>query len=469
VGHFLFPNNLPANAHGNGYADPNFLIPPTVEQVTVDGGAFNVLQGNNAVDLSADYVPRQRVTSFVQLTGDYRDADVMAGWGSDRADEWIGMEASFGNGYLDMAAHRQQYKLNGLRGFNLGRHHLTLFGGGYYGFSYVPGLIPINQPVPGDTIDNRQLDNTYNLLAVVTDTWKLDQQRQFVFSGFYRNYALTLRSDFGDGLIQQSETRNVFGGEALYTQSVRSWLAILAGLDLRRDAPRNLDLYHIDAQNQRQLTTSNNLTLSFVAPFVAVDGPVGPYFHYNLGVRQEMVWMDNQDLLAPQNSFDKLATLTLPKGTFTILPPDRWYLPTVAFSYGLGFHTNDPRIGTGSATPMLLATSRVYQMVLSKVIKQTQLYLTLRRISNAEELAKIDPDTGLQEFVGPSLNKFISLSAQRNFSFGAFYASYAQADARDTLTGQPIPEAPRFIWDMVGSVTRLPWRRCFFSEVTAPQ
>ena len=30
VGHFLFPNNLPANAHGNGYADPNFLIPPTV-------------------------------------------------------------------------------------------------------------------------------------------------------------------------------------------------------------------------------------------------------------------------------------------------------------------------------------------------------------------------------------------------------------------------------------------------------
>lgn len=146
-----------------------------------------MLQGNNAVDLSADYVPRQRVTSFVQLTGDYRDADVMAGWGSDRADEWIAMEVSFGNGYLDRAEQRQQYKLNGLRGFNLGRHHLTLFGGGYYGFSYVPGLIPINEMVPGDTIHNRQLGNTYNFLAVVTDTWKLDQQRQFVFSGFYRN------------------------------------------------------------------------------------------------------------------------------------------------------------------------------------------------------------------------------------------------------------------------------------------
>jgi hypothetical protein len=26
IGNFLYPNNLPANAHGNGYADPNFLM-----------------------------------------------------------------------------------------------------------------------------------------------------------------------------------------------------------------------------------------------------------------------------------------------------------------------------------------------------------------------------------------------------------------------------------------------------------
>jgi len=40
--------------------------------------------------------------------------------------------------------------------------------------------------------------------------------------------------------------------------------------------------------------------------------------------------------------------------------------------------------------------------VLSKVIKQTQLYLTLRQTSNSQELAKFDPDTGLQEDTGPS-------------------------------------------------------------------
>jgi hypothetical protein len=460
IGGFLYPNNLPANAHGNGYADPNFLIPPIIEAVTIDGGAFNVREGNNAVDLAASYVPHQRLLSFVQLTGDYRDADLMAGWSSSKphTDEWIAMEVSVGNGFLERPEHRQQYKLNGLRQFNFGRHQLTLFGIGYYGFSYVPGLIPISVPVVGDTIDNRQLDATHTGLLIATDNWKLDEQRQFSFSGFFRNYALTLRSNFGDGLIQQSETRNVFGGEATYIQSVRRWLALLVGVDLRRDAPRNLDLYHISDQDQFQLTTSNNLTLSFVEPFVSIDGPIAKHFHYNLGVRQEEVWMDNQDFINPQNSFNKLATLTLPKGTFTILPSDHWYSPMLAFSYGEGFHTEDPRIGDGTAIPDLLSPSRAYQLVLSKVLKQTQFYVTLRHTSNAQELAKIDPDTGLQEIVGPSINKVIAVSAQRNFAIGSIYLSYSQADARDAQTGQPIPEAPRFIWDTVGSITKLPLR-----------
>jgi hypothetical protein len=459
ISNFLYPNNLPANAHGNGYADPNFLIPLTIEGVTVDGGAFNVREGNNAVDLAAAYIPRQRLNSFLQLTGDYRDADLIGGWtpSNPQTNAWIAGEVAFGNGFLERLEHRQQYKLNGFRQFNLGRHELTLFGTGYYGFSYVPGLIPINAPVPGDTIDSRQLDHTYNLLGVVIDNWKLSQQRQLSFSGFFRNYALTLRSNFGAGLIQQSESRNVFGGEAMYIQSVRPWLAFLAGVDLRRDAPRNLDLKRVDTNGIFQPVTSNNLTLSFVEPFISFDGTVSRYLHFNLGFRQEEVWMDNQDLINPQNSFDKLASLTLPKGTITFLPPDKAYLPQVAFSYGEAFHTEDPRIGNGTGVPSLLAPSRAYQLVLSKVIKQTQFYVTLKRVSNSQELAKIDPDTGLQEVVGPSLNKVLAVSLQRNFSRGAIYLSYSQADARDTQTGQPIPEAPRTIWDAVASENNLPF------------
>jgi hypothetical protein len=105
-------------------------LPPTIEAVTVDGGAFNVRQGNNSVDLAASYVPRERFNSFVQITGDYRDADVMAGWSpsNPKTNAWLALEASFGNGFLERLENRQQYKLNGLRQFILGRHALTLFG-----------------------------------------------------------------------------------------------------------------------------------------------------------------------------------------------------------------------------------------------------------------------------------------------------------------------------------------------------
>jgi hypothetical protein len=460
VGDFLFPNNLPANAHGNGYSDPNPLIPPTVDAVTVDGGAFDVRQGNNSVDLAATYVPRRRINSFLQLAGDYRDSDLMAGWGprNPLTDGWIALEISFGNGFLERLEHRQQYKLNGFRQFNLGRHQLTLFGLAYYGFSDIPGLIPISFPVPGDTIDDRQRDRTRTFILVASDNWKLSEQRQLSFSGFFRNYTLHLRSNFGEGLIQQSESRNVAGGETTYMQSIRPGLAFLAGVDLRRDAPRDLTLDHIDDQGIFQPVTSNNLTLSFVEPFVSFDGTLSKYLHYDLGVRQEEVWMRNQDLINLQNSFNKIAGLTLPKGTLTLFPSGSGYLPSVALSYGEAFHTNDPRIGNGMAQPALFSTARAYQLVFSKVIKQTQLYVTLKRVSNSEELAKIDPDTGLQQSQGPSLNKVLSVSLQRNFRYGAIYISYAQADARDTLTGLPVPEAPRMIWDAVGSMNKLPFR-----------
>jgi len=71
-------------------------------------------------------------------------------------------------------------------------------------------------------------------------------------------------------------------------------------------------------------------------------------------------------------------------------------------------------------------------------------------------LTKIDPDTGLQQDVGPSNVPSITVSAGRHFSFGSLQVSWARADARDRNTGQPIPEAPRLIWDAVGTADRLP-------------
>jgi hypothetical protein len=366
------------------------------------------------------------------------------------------MEVSFGNGFLERMEHRQQYKLNGYRAFKAGRHEITLFGLGYYGFSFVPGLIPIAVSVPGDTVDSRQQDRTHNTLIVATDTWRVSTRQQFVFSGFFRTYSLQLRSNFGDGLIQQSEFRTVAGGETAYLLKPRREFTMLAGVDLRRDAPRDLDLKRADQNGVFQPVTSNDLTLGFVEPFISFDGALSRYFHYDLGVRREELDFNNVDKIVPAKSFDKLAEITLPKGTVTLLPPQGKFLPSAAFSFGETFHTNDPRIGTSTGAPSLIVPSHGMQLVLSDFIARTEFKVTLARVTNAQELAKIDPDTGLQQDVGPSVTRSITISARRSSSLGFLQVSWARATATSRLTGEDIPEAPRLIWDVEGGLNRLP-------------
>src|SRR5438128_2730258 len=205
VGGFLFPTNLPANAHGNGYADPNVIIPTAIESALTDGGAFNVREGNNSVNTSIIFGLRDRLDPMIRLTGDYRDLNLVTGWSSrDPANKsWVGLEVSYGNGFLERLEHRKQYKGNVSKVFAFGRHELTAYGIGYAGFAYQPGLIPIDTQVAGDTIDARQREETSHGAVILNDVWRLTDHRQFQFSGFYRYYTLDVRPNFGDGLIRQ--------------------------------------------------------------------------------------------------------------------------------------------------------------------------------------------------------------------------------------------------------------------------
>ena len=80
VGSYLLSSNLSSNAHGNGYADPNIMVPAIFEGVQTDGGAFNVRGGNHAENPAAIYQLRSRLEPFVSITGEYRDIDLAAGW-----------------------------------------------------------------------------------------------------------------------------------------------------------------------------------------------------------------------------------------------------------------------------------------------------------------------------------------------------------------------------------------------------
>ena len=463
VGDYLFQNNLTANAHGNGYSDPNIVVPAIIGGVQVDNAAFNARYGDHSINLAVDYSVRDELAPFVQLTSDGRDGDISAGWSPRNAAHpaWVAAEMSFGNGFLARPEEREQYKLNALRAWTFGDHELTIFGDAYYGFSRIPGLIPLYTPVVEDTIDPRQKDLTHTTVGIVTDTWRPSDRQQLTLSGFARTYSLALDSDFGLGLIEQSEFRTVQGGNATYTHKLGDRFNALAGMDYRRDAPRNLDLAHADAQGVLRLVTSNDLTISDYGPFAAVQGDLGHSFKLYLGVRRDEIHFVNTDKIAAANSYTQTPGATSPKATLTWGREDGSALPQVSFSFGKAFHANDPRIGTstgsGTGRGALIVQSREYQLIVGKVLAGTELRLTLAHQTNSEELAKIDPDTGLQLNLGPSLNRYFTIMARRRYSRGFLQTSYSQADATDLTLHQPVPEAPRLIVDSIGSVERLPF------------
>jgi hypothetical protein len=485
AGSYLVPNNLSANAHGNGYSDPNIFIPEVLESVQVDGGAFNVREGNHSVNLAATYGLRSRLDPFLTVTGDYRDLDVVAGW-SPSFDSFLAFQGSYGNGFLERLEHRQQYKFNGQRVFHAGEHQLTLFGIGYYGFSYVPGLVPIfafnqwdnNYQNLGDTIDPRQKDQTHMALVALNDVWQISGDQQFQLSGFFRTYNLSLSSNFGSdlGLIRQSEFRTVAGGSANYVNKVAEYFSLLGGFDYEREAPRRDDLDSYGFLNRSDPNyyppftpvDGNNITIGSYTPYIAADGALARYFRYYLGWRRDEINIDNEDLVItaqyPNDSFQKWAGVNSPKATVSFLPKESWYLPLISLSFGQAFFTEDPRIGlgTGSGTPVTaagspVATSHSYQLFVSKTIRNTDLKLTLGHVTSSAELGKIDPDTGAQFDLGPSRLRLMTIAVRHSFRQGSLLATFSKADARDLDTGQPAPEAPRTIFDLLGTVQKLPW------------
>jgi hypothetical protein len=478
VGSYLVPNNLSANAHGNGYSDPNIYIADVIESVQVDGGAFNVREGNHALNLAAIYGLRSYLNPFITLTADYRDATLTAGM-SPSADSWVAMEGSFGNGFLDRLEHRKQFKFNGGRVFHAGDHTFTLFGIAYLGYGYVAGLRPIFgfssvDAAAGwteypDTIDPRQKDQTHTALVTLNDVWKLSDHEELQLSGFFRSYNLSLFSDFGLGLIRQSEFRTVGGSNITYVNKISKSFSLLAGTDYEREAPRRDDLDHYNFYNPADpryygpfvKIDGNNVTIAPVTPFVAGEGDLGGHFRYYMGWRRDEISINNQDLITPANSWNRWVGLNSPKATLTILPGDSWNIPPISFSFGKSFFTEDPRLGTELNSPVQpdpVETARSYQLVASKRIGSTDLKLTLGHETQTAEYGKIDPDQGLQFDLGPGRIRYLAFTVRQKIPNGSLQATFEQADARLLNTSYSvIPEAPRLIGDLVGTYQKLPF------------
>jgi len=322
VGGFLFQNNLPANAHGNGYADPNVIIPIAIETVETDGGAFNVREGNNSVNSAIIFGLRDRLDPVIRLSADYRDVNLVTagaprirptncGSGLSSRMEWISQALGAPQAVQRECLQGLQFRQARLHGL---RHRLLRL-------CFPAGLIPIGANIPDDTYDARQREETSHGALILNDIWHLTERSQFQFSGSYRYYTLDVRPNFGDGWIRQSEHRNVNSEDVLYSHSFSKAFSLMAGVDLRREAPRALDLDRANDAGIFQPVTGNNITVNFLQSYVAADGTLLRILHTTL-LSGDEVSMDNRDLYrGPSFSFPN-TRINSPKGRSRLLPPD---------------------------------------------------------------------------------------------------------------------------------------------------
>ncbi len=476
VGGFLVPNNLSANAHGNGYADPNIYVSGVLGSVATDGGAYNVLEGNHSLNLAATYGLRPMLHSFATLSGDDHDIDLTVGFApaDESKREWLAIEANYGNGLLRRPEHRQQFKWNGLRVFDAKQQEVSLFTAGYYGNSHEGNLVPTGFGLQvNDTVDPRQQDQTHTFLLAANDQWKASKNDELALSGYFRTYNLTLFSDFGEGLIRQSEFRSAEGGETRETHTFASWLEAIAGILYNEDDIRNDNLDHYLSDNPDQSgpflkVLANNVAIREFAPYFAVHGNLGKHLQFYGGLRNDQIQLVNRDKMTPSNSFNEWTRFENPKATVTYFPgrgPGRW-LPSASLSLGQAFFTEDPRTNVASSAPGAatlanpLERSHAYQLVLEKNFLKTDARVTVSRTTTTATLAKIDPDNGSADDLGPSTIKFLTVNLRHLFSFGTLQAVFSKADARladfNGIAGSVVPEAPRTIFDALTTIDKLP-------------
>jgi hypothetical protein len=238
----------------------------------------------------------------------------------------------------DTLEHRKQFKGNALHVFDRGKDEITLFGNAYYGVSHEGNLVPIGFGVQvNDTVDRRQMDQTHTLILAANDQWKAGEKDEVAFSGYFRTYNLTLFSNFGEGLIRQSEFRNVEGAEARETHTFAPWLEVMCGVLYNEDDIRNDNLDHF-LSDQSYLYGSflkvlaNNVTIREFAPYFALHGDLGKHLHFYAGLRNDQIQLINTDKMRPDYSFNEWSRFENPKATVTWSPgtgPTHW-LPSVS-------------------------------------------------------------------------------------------------------------------------------------------
>jgi hypothetical protein len=454
------PVNMPSHAHGQGYADLNFVIPELIERVDFRKGPYYADVGDfgsaGAFNIRYyDHLP----TGFVQADGG------QVGYARLVAANNLGV----GAGNLIYAAEFEhndgpwvigddERKFDGVLRYTLGgpTNNLVVTAMGYHNLWHSTDQVPDRAIAEGLITRWGEIDSTdggnsgrYALSAA----WhNVGAHSTTAVSTYVLHYDLDLFSDFtyflmdpihGDQ-IEQHDQRWVTGLKA--THAITGTLFGIptentVGLEARNDDIAN-GLYHTEARVRLNAVNVNDITETNAAPFAENETHWTDWLRTNAGVRGDFFWSHVHNI-AGSNSGYVGGQLFSPKLAIALGP---WDQTEFYVDGGYGFHSNDVRgvvvhLDPATALPRSLGGEVGAR---TAFIPGLQSSASLWLLDLESELVW-DADIGSNEPSGPTRRYGIELANYYSpLSWLTLDADYAYSHARYRdyeSAGEYVPEA----------------------------
>ncbi len=457
------PINFRSHAHGQGYADLNFIIPETIEGLEAYKGAYHVEFGDFNTAGAVNFKTREMVREgMVQAAGGQFDTQrylLMLSPTKDKVRTLFAAEGYYTNGPFQNDNRYFRTNLLGKATMNpTPRSELSIAGTFQKSQWNASGEIPLRAVQDGSldrfgAIDPSEGGKTIRSTARLNYHYDTPSGGRFFANAYGQYYKFDLFTNFtfflddpinGDG-IQQSDRRVMYGGDLGYRQPGRVLdmdSAVTVGLQSRVDNI-HARLGTQTTRNPLGTTIDSDILEASYAPFVKLELEPTPWMRVTGGLRSELFTFDvrNRCPDCPEQPAGKTTSgLVLPKVNVILGP---WFRTEFFANYGEGFHSNDARsaVAPGSAP---LARAKTYEVGLRSKpwgAEGLEFIATLWAIDLKSELLFVG-DEGTTDIRGATRRRGVEVGARGQIIGPLYFNGSLTWSHAEFNNGDAIPLAP---------------------------
>lgn len=454
------PVNMPSHAHGQGYADLNFIIPELIQQVDFKKGPYYADVGDfaSAGAFNVRYYDQLPVGLAIAEAGQVGYGRVLV---ANNAEVGGGQllyagELEHNNGPWNIGDNAR--KLDGVLRYTAGtaRSGFTLSAMGYRNEWRATDQVPDRAITEGlidrwGGIDSSDGGTTarYSLTAAWHAVGLQSISSALVYALHYdldlfSNFTYFLNDPVHGDQLEQHDNRSVFGGKIGHTVfgtlfGVPSQSTV--GFAFRNDDIDN-GLYHTESRMRLNPVAINWINETNLGPFVENRTNWTNWLRSNVGLRGDLFWFNVQNVTGGNSGSPQTALLS-PKVGLIAGP---WDNTEVYFNIGDGYHSNDAR-GVVSHVDAATALARSFGTEIgarTTVVPGLQSSVSLWLLDLQSELVW-DADMGGSVASGPTRRYGVEIANYyRPVWWISINADYAWSHARFTdfeAAGQFVPEA----------------------------